>query len=406
MAIRIFHVDLDAFFVAVERALDPSLVGKPVVVGGEPGGRGVVACASYEARAYGLHAGMSISQAQRLCPHALFLKGRFTRYRDTSHRFMVILGDYTPFLEPVGIDEAYMDMTGFEALYGPMTQTARDIKARVFRELGVTVSVGIAGSKVTAKVASDLRKPDGLTEVPVGGDAPFLAPLPVGKLPGVGEKTARVLNKWGIRTIGELAQMPAPTLRRLLGAWGDVFLRSARGEGTSTVSPLALAKSISRETTFYRDTLDMDFLVGTLRYLSERVGAQLRRKEKLARRAVLKLRYGDFQTVSRYFTFPRPTDADGDIFYAGFSLLKTALAQRRAPVRLIGIGLAELMPRPPQLPLMKRHDDKDHSLALVVDAIREKYGFTSIQRGLTFSLDHHLQSADGHDILNASALFP
>ena len=405
MAIRIFHVDLDAFFVAVERALDPSLVGKPVVVGGEPGGRGVVACASYEARAYGLHAGMSISQAQRLCPHALFLKGQFARYRDTSHRFMAILGDYTPFLEPIGIDEAYMDMTGFDGLYGPPAQTARDIKARVFRELGVTVSVGIAGSKTTAKVASDLRKPDGLTEVPVGGDGAFLAPLPVEKLPGVGEKTAKVLREWGIRTIGELAQVPAPTLRRLLGAWGDVLLRNARGEGASPVSPLAPAKSMSRETTFYQDTLDMDFLVGTLRYLIERVGAQLRREEKLARRGVLKLRYSDFQTVSRSLTFPRPTDADGDTFHAGVSLLKKALAQRRAPVRLIGIGLAELIPRPPQLPLMERYDDRDHSLALVVDAIREKYGFTSIQRGLTFSLERHLQSEDGDHLLNTSALF-
>lgn len=404
MDIRIFHVDLDAFFVAVERALDPSLVGEPVVVGGEPGGRGVVACASYEARAYGLHAGMSIAQAQRLCPHALFIKGQFARYRDTSHRFMGILGDYTPFLEPVGIDEAYMDMTGFEGLYGPPAQTARDIKSRVFRELGITVSVGIAGSKTTAKVASDFRKPDGLTEVPVGGDAAFLAPLPVEKLPGVGEKTAKVLREWGIRTIGDLARMPASTLRRLLGAWGDVILSHARGEGNSPVSPLSHAKSISRETTFYQDTLDMDFLMGTLRYLSERVGAQLRKEEKLARRGVLKLRYSDFQTVTRSLTFQKPTDADGDTFQAGAALLRKALAQRRAPVRLIGIGVAELVPRPPQLPLLEFYKDRDHDLALVMDTIREKYGFTSIQRGLTFSMGGRLHKDGGDYVLNTPAL--
>lgn len=401
---RIFHVDLDAFFVAVERALDPSLNGRPVVVGGEPGGRGVVACASYEARAYGLHAGMPLSQAYRLCPHAVYLRGRYGRYQEVSQGFMAILESYTPFLEPVGIDEAYMDMTGFDGLYGPLADVARELKARVHQELGVTVSVGIAGSKPTAKVASDHCKPDGLQEVPPGGDASFLAPLAVEKLPGVGEKTARTLRGWGIATVGDLSRVPPSVLRRLVGAWGDVLHGSARGEDTSPVSPLGPAKSISRETTFGQDTLDMDFLVSTLRYLGERVGAQLRKEGKRAHRAVLKLRYGDFQTISRHRVLANPGDTDEDIFRVGHSLLRGALEQRRAPVRLIGTGVMDLLPRTSQLSLLDSRMERGHNLALAVDTIRGKYGFTSIQRGLTFSLDRHYRIEEGSYLLKTSSL--
>ena len=389
---------------AVERALDPALEGKPVVVGGEPGARGVVACASYEARAYGLHAGMPISQAQRLCPQAVYLKGRFARYQEASQRFMAILEGYTPFFEPMGIDEAYMDMTGFDGLYGPLAGVAMDIKTRVLTELGVTASVGIAGSKVTAKVASDYCKPNGLLEVSVGGDASFLAPLPIEKLPGVGQKTATTLKEWRITTIGELVQVPSSALRRLVGAWGDALHLNAMGEDRSPVSPPAPAKSISRETTFYRDTLDMDFLAGTLRYLSERVGAHLRKEEKVARRVVLKLRYGDFQTISRHHTLARPTDGDEDTFRAGLSMMKKALEQRRAPVRLIGVGVAELTPRVSQLSFLDTRDGKNQELAMAMDTIRGKYGFTSIQRGLTFSLDSYFQVEGGDYLLKTSAL--
>ena len=401
---RIFHIDLDAFFVAVERAMDPSLVGKPVVVGGELGARGVVVCASYEARPYGLRAGMPLARAQQLCPDAVYLKGRFGRYQEVSRAFMDILGDYTPYLEPMGIDEAYMDMTGFDGLYGPLAQVAADIKARVLRELGVTVSVGIAGSKITAKVASDQCKPDGLLEVPVGGDAAFLAPLAVRKLPGVGERTAKVLDEWRITTIGELADVPPATLRRLVGSWGDNLHMWAGGQDNSQVSPPGPAKSISRETTFTRDTLDMDLLVGTLHYLSERVGAALRREEKLARKVVLKLRYEDFQTVSRNHTRPRPAFGDEDIYEPGVSLLKRTLEQRRAPVRLIGIGVADFIPRSSQLSLFEPENDKTQDLALAVDAIRRKYGFISIQRGATFSLDRHFEVESGDYMLKTTAL--
>ena len=201
MARRIMHIDLDAFFVSVEQVENPELKGKPVVVGGRPEGRGVVASASYEARAFGLHAGMPLVTASRLCPQAIFIQGSFTKYRDASQRFMTILADFSPYLEPLGLDEAYLDATGFESIYGSIWQMAAKIKQRIKDELGLGVSVGIAGGKVVAKVASELSKPDGLLEVTAGEERSFLAPLPIAKLPGIGRKTERKLNGLGINIL-------------------------------------------------------------------------------------------------------------------------------------------------------------------------------------------------------------
>ncbi len=197
----IMHVDLDAFFVSVEQVLNPELRGKPVVVGGRPGGRGVVAAASYEARAFGLHSGMPLKTASRLCPQAIFVAGNFSNYCDASQKFMAILVDFSPFLEPVSLDEAYLDVTGFESIYGSIRQMAIAIKQRIKDEQGLCASVGIASCKVVAKVASELSKPDGLVEVARGEERSFLAPLPVAKLPGVGKKTERILRGLGIKTI-------------------------------------------------------------------------------------------------------------------------------------------------------------------------------------------------------------
>ena len=202
----IMHVDLDAFFVSVEQVLNPELQGKPVVVGGRPDKRGVVAAASYEARAFGLHAGMPLSTASRLCPQAIFIEGSYPRYRNASKKFMAILADFSPFLEPAGIDEAYLDVTGFESIHGSIHQMAVAIKRRISEELGLNASIGIAACKVVAKVASDQCKPDGLLEVAAGEERLFLAPMPVEKLPGVGKKTERILRGLGITTI-------VPTIR-------------------------------------------------------------------------------------------------------------------------------------------------------------------------------------------------
>ena len=203
MARRIIHIDLDAFFVSVEQALKTELRGKPVVVGGRPDRRGVVASASYEARKFGLHAGMPLSTAIRLCPQAIFIEGSFPKYREASQKLMAILADFSPFLESMSLDEAYLDVTGFESIYGSIHQMAVKVKQRIKDELGLSASVGIASSKVVAKVAAELSKPDGLLEVASGNERSFLAPLPVAKLPGVGKKTEQILKGLGINTIGQ-----------------------------------------------------------------------------------------------------------------------------------------------------------------------------------------------------------
>jgi DNA polymerase-4 len=231
------HIDLDAFFVSVEQVLNPDLKGKLVVVGGKPDRRGVVASASYEARAFGLHAGMPLSTASRLCPQAIFIEGNFSRYSEASEKFMAILADFSPFLEPMGIDEAYLDATGFESLYGSILQMAKAIKQRVKDELGLCASIGIASNKVVAKVASDLSKPDGLIIVEAGKERSFLALLPIDDLPGIGKKTEQVLKRLSINTIGELANMPLDTLKSHFGVFGEVLHQFAnvvddRGRGS------------------------------------------------------------------------------------------------------------------------------------------------------------------------------
>ena len=242
---RIMHVDLDAFFVSVEQVLNPELKGKPVVVGGRPDKRGVVAAASYEARAFGLHSGQPLSTAVRLCPQAIFIEGSFPRYRDASKKFMAILADFTPFLEPMGLDEAYLDVTGFESLHGSIHRMALAIKQRVRDELHLNASIGIAGCKVVAKVASDLSKPDGLLEVPAGEEQAVLAPLPIEKLPGIGKKTEQKLKGLGIRTLDQLSRMPLDALKSHFGAFGEVLYRYARGIDDSKIQPFSMGTTLA-----------------------------------------------------------------------------------------------------------------------------------------------------------------
>ena len=390
---------------AVERARDPSLVGKPVAVGGEPGSRGVVACASYEARVYGLKAGMSLSQAYRLCPQAVFLVGRYEHYAQASARFHEILGTFSPFLEPLGLDEAFVDMTGFESLYGPPVNAAREIKERVSQELKVTASVGIASSKVVAKVASDYGKPDGLVEIPPGDDPHFLAPLPVEELPGVGEKTAQKLRATlGISTVGELARVSTSVLHRTFGAWGHLLHLWANGLDHSPVTPTEPPKSIGRETTFPEDTADRSFLLGTLRYLAERVGAELRQEGKRARRVVVKLRYADFLTVTRHRTLELPICHDEAIFHAGTTLFLKALQERKGRVRLIGISVADLVLHTEQLTLLDRPEQRWERLSDTIDRIRYRHGFTSLQTGRTFLLGQRFPAERRGYVLKTACL--
>lgn len=403
MSRRILHIDLDAFFVSVERIDRPDLRGVPVIVGGDPGSRGVVACASYEARPYGLRAGMSLAQARRLCPQAFFLPGRFHRYSEVSRRFMDVLGDFTPDLEPLGLDEAYLDMTGFELMYGPAAEVAMRIKERIRTELRITASVGIASSKVVAKVASDHCKPDGLLEVPLGGEAAFLAPLEVRKLPGVGAKTEQALHRLGVRTIGDLAALPERVLRYYFGVMGDALRRCARGEGTGHVHAPEPPKSISRETTFGTDVADRGFLRSVLRYLTERVGASLRREGKWARTVTCKVRYGDFQTVIRHRTLRRATASDDVVYAEASALLARALAQRRTPVRLIGVGVKDLV-RGAQMPLFDGPAERDMRLCAALDSIRARHGFLAIQTGRTLPLGAEYDASERGYVLHTPSL--
>jgi len=403
MTRRIIHIDLDAFFVSVEQVANPKLKGKPVVVGGRPQGRGVVAAASYEARAFGLHSGMPLVTASRLCPQAIFIQGSFPKYRDASQKFMAILADFSPFLEPIGLDEAYLDATGFESIHGSVKQMAAKIKQRVKAELGLTASIGIAGGKVVAKVASEMSKPDGLLEVAEGKERSFLAPLPIARLPGIGQKTERKLKRLGVTTIGKLPITPLSVLKSHFGASGEMLQRFASGVDEREVEPPAAAKSISRETTFGRDSRDRSLLKATLRYLGERVGADLRRKGKRARCVTLKLRYADFSTITRRQTLSQTTDSDQTIFDTGLKLLNQALAGEKQPVRLVGIGVSELVEVGGQLAMLDSSARQQEQLNKAIDRIRKKYGFSAIQTGRTLKLkDIFPEGGEGYTLTTPS----
>ncbi len=404
MARRIMHIDLDAFFVSVEQAENPTLRGKPVVVGGRPDRRGVVAAASYEARAFGLHSAMPLTTAYRLCPQAIFIEGNFARYREASRKFMAILADFSPELEPLGLDEAYLEATGFESLYGSVSRMAVKIKQRVKDELGLGVSVGIAGSKVVAKVASDLSKPDGLLEVAEGKERSFLAPLAVAKLPGIGKKSERILSSSGVSTIGQLAALPPDVLKSRFGVWGRLIHDHANGIDDRKIAPPAEAKSISRETTFGRDTRDSALLTATLRYLGERVGSDLRRRGRQARCITMKLRYADFTTITRRHTLSQATDTDQTIFNNGLGMLKRQLALGKQPVRLIGIGVADLVEPGRQLNMLDTSAQRQQQLDRAIDRIRKKYGFTAIQTGRTLPLKDIFPTDKGDYTLHTPSL--
>jgi DNA polymerase-4 len=401
---RIMLVDLDAFFVSVEQVLNPELRGKPVVVGGNPERRGVVAAASYEAREYGLHSGMPLRTASRLCPQAIFIEGSFPRYRAASQKFMAILADFSPFLEPVSLDEAYLDATGFESIHGSARRMAEKIRARVKGKLGLTASVGIASGKVIAKIAAELSKPDGLMEILPGEEAAFLAPLPIARLPGIGKKSAQILKGLGITTIGELSKMPSGTLKSHFGASGEVLQRHARGIDDRPVEPPAAAKSTSRETTFAEDTRDRTQLEATLHYLVERVGADLRRRQKRARCVTLKLRFADFVTITRRHTLSQSSDSDRVIFETSLKLLKQELTGERRAVRLIGIGVSNLVEAGQQLDMLDPSGERLERLNRVIDRIRNKYGFSAIQTGRTLKLKDIFPETDNGYTLHTPSL--
>jgi len=379
MARAILHLDLDAFFVAVERLDNPALNGQPVIVGGRPEARGVVSSASYESRAFGVHSAMPTAQALRLCPEVILVSGHRGRYVELSRRVMAILGDYTPLLEPISIDEAFLDVSGTEAHYGPPGTLAAAIQDRIDRELRLSASLGAASNKLVAKIASDHRKPHGITVVPSGEEAAFLAPLAIRRLWGVGEVTGRELTRLGIRSIGDLAQIPLEELKARFGAHGAGLWRAAHGLDESPVTPEHEAKSLSREETYNEDISNPSILRRELLRLSDAVASRLRRHNFQARTITLKLRYQDFTTLTRQATLREPTDAGPTIYAQALALFEAAW-DRRLPVRLLGVSAAGLSQPARQLRLFEQEGQRQAQLDAALDRIRARYGEDAIQR--------------------------
>ncbi len=379
----IFHVDLDAFFVEVERQNDASLVGKPVVIGGL-GPRGVVATASYEARKFGVHSAQAMAVARRLCPQAIFMRGTHGLYREVSKKFMDVLRHYSPTVVPVSVDEAYIDMTGTERLHGAPLDAARAMKQRVRDELGLPCSIGIGPSKLAAKVSTEHAKPDGVFKIRQNEVEAFFAPQPVRNLPGIGPKAGEALAKLHITTLGELVNAPDGPLRRALGPNNASHVkRRAKGIDNAPLRERAKAKSISAETTFDTDISSRSELEQVLKRLSERVGTQLRKSGQLARNASIKLRYGDYTTITRQSTFPLPGNGDQLIHDTALKLLVTAMRQRGDVVRLLGVGVSGLGERAAQLSLLDANPTAASDTSTAIDAIRDRFGAEAISRGPT-----------------------
>ncbi len=382
----IFHIDMDAFFAAIEELDNPSLRGKPVVVGADPKGgrgRGVVSTANYEARKYGIHSAMPISEAYRRCPHAVFLPVRGERYHEVSRTIMSLLREYTPLVEPVSIDEAFLDMTHSPRLFGPVEQVAMDLKRRI-REVtgGLTASVGVAPNKFLAKVASDLEKPDGLVVVPEEGVEDFLWPLPVSRLWGVGERTEPLLESLGIRTIGDLARYPREELVRRFGAWGHQLWELAHGRDDRPVVPTWRAKSISQEHTFERDVDDPEVMTQTLVDLVDGVTRQMRDEGVRGRTVTLKIRLEDFSTFTRSRTLDEPTNRFSEVSRVVLELFER-FDRRGQKVRLLGVGVSNFERGGRQLTFLEQleeeHKDKVDE---IVDLVRRKFGESAIRRGV------------------------
>ena len=338
----IFHIDLDAFFAAVEEIEQPELRGKPIVVGGQADGRGVVASANYAARKFGVRSAMPTAQALRRCPQEVVVPPRHTLYKSYSRRVMAIFQRFSLVMEQISIDEAFLDMTGRIPPQDSPVAVARQLQQQVENELGLSASVGVASNKLVAKIASDFKKPHGITQVPPGTEAAFLFPLPVRKLWGVGPKTAAELAAMGVETIGQLAQLSAENLVALFGSHGAAMHRHAHGIDDRPVQTARRTKSISQETTFREDVSDAEFLRQTLASMSEKLADRLQKKDITARTVTLKLRYSDFSTVTRSITHDPPTASAADIArYARFLLEKHWQLHR--PLRLVGLGVSQFV---------------------------------------------------------------
>jgi DNA polymerase-4 len=421
----IFHIDVDAYFAQVEQMLNPTLRGKPVIVG-HTSNRGVVASASYEARAFGVHSAMPIARAKRLCPQAVFVNGHFRHYEEMARRIHELFNKYTPLVEMASLDEAYLDMshTGSpchsEGVKRPknlllgsqkktlhcvqgdsqrvqnnteMRNSAQEIKDYIKQQTGLNVSIGIGPNKLIAKIASAEAKPNGIKEVLAGEEQRFLNPLPIQKLPGVGAKTKLIMDKLGVRTIGDLARLPARVLKLTFGPSGESLASLARGIDDAPVVTDAQPKSIGRETTFEKDTRDLDFIKGMLSYLTERVAHQLRIQGFQAQTVTVRVRYADFTDETHSRKLGSATNQDLALYKTAEELLLKMMTSRTKKVRLVGVSGSSLITMNYyQADLFSEWQHKKlDRLYKSIDRIRTKYGFSALTVGQSIKLLKRLE---------------
>jgi len=380
----ILHVDMDAFYASVEERDQPQLVGKPVIVGGTPEGRGVVAAANYVVREFGVHSALPTATALKRCPHAVVLRPRMEHYAAISAEIHKVFQRYTPLVEPLSLDEAFLDVTGSERLFGSAVEIARTIKTEIQQAVDLVASVGVAPNKFLAKIASDLDKPDGFVIVDSDRVEEFLDPLPVGRLWGVGRVTGQVFEQLHIRTIGDLRRMPLDSLRQRFGNAGEHLYQLARGIDDRLVVPDREAKSISHETTFPTDIADFEVLRAWLLELTEQVGRRLRRHGFRGRTVSIKVRAADFCTITRSQSLTEPTDSTQTIWETAADLLDKRVPKNHFPLRLLGVGLSGF-------------DHSEHSqktlfadgpdLDATADDIRDRFGSSSLRRASSLQHD-------------------
>lgn len=393
--LSIIHLDLDAFFASVEQRDNPAYRGKPLIVGGISGGkgnsnRGVVCAASYESRKYGVHAGMPIWEARQKCPQGIFIPSQMNKYSEASKKFFQICSTYTPLIEPLSIDELFLDVSGCESLFGSSEIIGRKIKKRVHQELGIKVSVGIAENKFLAKIATNLGKPDGFYIIPSKDIQKILYPLPVSSLWGIGKKTEELLKKSGIYLVEQLARMPDSILENLLGKNGEKMKLLAQGIDESPVTPPSKAKSIGKETTFGTNITEKAVLVKELLKISQMVGYTARKKGYKGRTITLKIRFHNFITLNKSMTLENSTNIDDLIFKTVVRLLDK-INIKKGGVRLLGIKLSNLTSgnERKQLKFLRdeedKKDDKLEQLTQSLDKIREKFGTKAVTRASLLS---------------------
>ncbi len=379
----IFHVDMDAFFVSVEELYDPSLKGKAVVVGGQAHERGVVSAASYEARKFGVHSAMPLRQAAKLCPHAIFLSGHRERYTEWSAKVRTVLDSFTPLVEMASIDEAYLDMSGTERLHGPPLQAAHRLHEAVQQQTQLNCSIGVAASRLVAKIASDQAKRNGILQVLPGQEATFLAPLDIHRIPGVGEATGQSLNRLGVRKVGDLAALDEEVLKSRFGKLGLALAGKARGEDAGGWYDTAIGedggpKSISHEHTYIEDTANGEILESTIAKLSEMVARRLRDHALFARTVQLKLRYDDFSTITRAHSLDHPTQLDTEIVREARALFRNNWRRGRK-VRLLGVQVSNFSESGGQMSLLSAPQDEKWQKALsAVDKLRGRFGDATV----------------------------